>query len=107
MHVLKITAEPNGTTVLHVHPQWVPETGNTLQFDDAYVTLFPSRVPGLNAATFLKGAKLLGGTGRFEGATGTIFAFGAVDLNRQEITLRDHGQICFAAQPSKDSSDEN
>ena len=107
VHVLKITPEPNGTTVLHLHPQWVTETGSTLRFDDADVTLFASGVAGLNAASFLKGVKLLGGTGRFESATGTMFAFGALDLNRQEITLRYRGQICFAAQPSKDSSDEN
>ncbi len=37
----------------------------------------------------------LAGTGWSEGATGEIFAFGAIDLNKFQLTLRYEGTLCF------------
>lgn len=39
--------------------------------------------------------KIMGGTGRFDGAKGTVFAFGAADLKLGQITLRYTGTVCF------------
>jgi hypothetical protein len=95
--VLSVTQGPNGTTILHNHHHWVTEAGDTIFFDDADATLFPSPVSGLFAASYLKGVKLLGGTGRFENATGNLTStYGAVDLPKGQVILRYAGQVCFA-----------
>lgn len=95
--VLGQQPEPNGNIILHVHHHWVTVTGETLSFDDAYATLFPTPVSGFYAASYLNGVVMNGnGTGRFSGASGTITAWGAVDLNRKQLTLRYEGKVCFA-----------
>jgi hypothetical protein len=96
VQILSEAAGPNGTLILHVHHHWVTETGETLSFDDAYVTLFPSGVSGFYAASYVDGIKMTGGTGRFNGATGTLAAWGAIDLNKKQLTLRYAGRVCFA-----------
>src|SRR5437764_171103 len=70
VHVNSITAGPNGTTILHNHHHWVTEVGDTILFDDADVTAFPTPIAGLYAASYINGIKIIGGTGRFENATG-------------------------------------
>jgi hypothetical protein len=47
-------------------------------------------------ADYLKGVEIAGGTGAFDGATGTVFAFGAGDLKLGQITLRHAGMGCSA-----------
>jgi len=46
-------------------------------------------------ADYLNGVEIMGGTGAFERATGTIFFFGAGDLSLGQITLRYAGTVCF------------
>lgn len=91
------SAGANGSIVFHNHHQWVTESGDTLLFEDAYATAFPTMspaAPALLAVSYLDGLTITGGTGRYAGASGKIAVFGAVDLNKQELTLRYEGQVC-------------
>jgi hypothetical protein len=100
VHVLSVTPGPNGTTVLHNHHHWVTEAGDTILFDDADAVLFPTPIPGLYAASYTQGVKIIGGTGRFDHATGNLTTtYGAVDLTKGEVVLRYEGKVCFAPMP--------
>lgn len=81
--------------VYHVHHFWVTDSGDMINVKDAYLTTYPTADPNRALADYLDGVDILGGTGRFDGATGTIYAFGAVDLNLGQITLRYSGTVCF------------
>ena len=96
--VLGQNAQPNGNIVLTVHHHWVTQTGDTFSLDQAQVTLFPTSIAGVYFASYLSGINVNGsGTGRFgPGASGTIYAWGAVDLNKLQLTLRYSGQVCYA-----------
>jgi hypothetical protein len=93
--ILSIKSGQNGSTVFHVQHHWVTESGDTISLQEADVTAFPTPISGLFAASYIDGIKVLGGTGRFVGATGNIKVFGAVDLKQDQLTLRYQGQICF------------
>ena len=87
----------NGSIILHVHHHWVTQTGETLSFNDAYLTIFPTPVAGFYAASYLDGIEMNeNGTGRYKGASGKAYAWGAVDLNRKQLALRYEGKVCFA-----------
>jgi hypothetical protein len=97
VHVNSVTQGPNGTTILHNHHHWVTEAGDTILFDDADATLFPTSVPGLYAGSYLNGVKIIGGTGRFVNATGNLTStYGAVDLPKGQVILRYEGHVCLA-----------
>jgi hypothetical protein len=83
--------------IYHVHHHWVTESGDTIFLNDAYLTAFPTSDPNRVLADYLNGVDITGGTGGFEGATGTVFAFGAADLKLGQITLRYAGTVCFRA----------
>jgi hypothetical protein len=85
--------------VYHVQHHWVTESGDTIFAGDALLTTFPTSDPNRVLADYLKGVEINGGTGAFEGATGTVFAFGAVDLKLGQITLRYEGTVCFRSVP--------
>ena len=103
VHVLSVTAGPNGTTILHNHHHWVTVQGNTILFDDADATLFPTPISGLFAASYLKGVVIIGGTGRFANATGNLTStYGAVDLPKGQVVLRYQGRVCFANSSDSD-----
>jgi hypothetical protein len=85
--------------VYHVHHHWVTESGDTIFANDAFLTTFPTSDPNRVLADYLDGVEITGGTGAFAGATGTVFAFGAGDLNLGQITLRYAGTVCFARVP--------
>jgi len=88
------TGGPAG--VYKVHHHWVTTTGDTLQFQDALLTLYPTGVSNVFLGRYDSGVVFLGGTGKYEHATGTIdTAFGAVDFNQGLLTLRYAGTICF------------
>jgi hypothetical protein len=94
--VLGVTPGPGGgPTIYHVHHHWVTTTGDSLYFKDADLSAFPTGVSGVVLAKYVKGVDLVGGTGRYDGATGTLAVFGAVDLNQLQLTLRYSGKICF------------
>lgn len=88
---------PPGAGVYKVHHHWVTTTGDTLQFDDAYLTLYATAVNNVFLGEYnLPGVKLIGGTGRYDHASGLLnVAFGAVDFNQGLLTLRYAGTICF------------
>ena len=90
-------------TVYHVHHHWVTELGDTIFLEDANLTAFPTPDPeNCVLADHLNGVHITGGTVAFEGATGTVFAFGAADLNLGQITLRYAGTVCFKPVPRPD-----
>ncbi len=97
VHVNSVTAGPNGTTILHNHHHWVTEAGDTILFDDADATLFPTPISGLYAGSYINGVKIIGGTGRFENATGNLTStYGAVDLPKGQVVLRYEGHVCLS-----------
>ena len=81
--------------VYHVQHHWVTESGDTIFAKDALLTTFPTSDPNRVLVDYLNGVEIMGGTGRFEDATGKVFAFGAADLGLGQITLRYAGTVCF------------
>ena len=95
VHVLNEQQGSGGTILLTVQHHWVTATGETVSLDQAIVTLFPTSAPGLYAGSYLDGANLnRSGTGRFAGASGKIYAWGAADLSKGQIVLRYAGSVC-------------
>ena len=86
--------------VFHVHHHLVTETGDTVFWKDADLTTFPTGDSGRVLADYLNGVMITGGTGGFEGAAGTLSSvFGAIDLNKGQLTLRYEGTVCFEPVP--------
>ena len=82
--------------VLTNHHHWVTESGDTITFDDADLTLL-ANVNGQYLGNYKNGITITGGTGGFEGATGNLNSvFGAIDLNKRQLTLRYEWTVCFA-----------
>ncbi|MCW5559710.1 MAG: hypothetical protein KIT22_17985, partial [Verrucomicrobiae bacterium] len=101
---VKILAMVSGTVgdgkpvALKVVHFWVTETGDTLQADEAELTAYPGASltrPLLYSFVYENDIKVTGGTGKFEGATGVIKAWGAVDLGAGQVAGRYSGTICF------------
>jgi hypothetical protein len=96
VRVLNQESGSGGRVLLTVQHHWVTVTGETVSLDQAVVTLFPTPVPGLYAGSYLHGVNLnRSGTGRFAGASGKIYAWGAADLGKSEVTLRYSGSVCY------------
>jgi hypothetical protein len=86
--------------VYHVHHHLVTETGDTVFWQDADLTTFPTSDSGRVLADYVNGVNITGGTGGFENAHGTLESvFGAIDLNKGELTLRYEGTVCFERVP--------
>jgi hypothetical protein len=85
--------------VLTHHHHWVTESGDTITFADADLTLL-ANVNGQYLGNYVKGITITGGTGGFEGASGNLNSvFGAIDLNKKQLTLRYEGTVCFEHVP--------
>src|SRR5436309_9640621 len=84
---------PNGTVLFNVQPHWVTESGHTLYFDHAVATTIP--VSQTRFAIVSYPTHIVGGTGRFAGATGDLTNIGEADL-QAGTALRYFGQVCFA-----------
>ena len=85
--------------VLHNHHHWVTESGDTITFEDADLTLLAD-VNGQYLGNYVHGVTITGGTGGFEGASGNLNSvFGAIDLNKGQLTLRYEGTVCFEHVP--------
>ena len=85
--------------VLHNHHHWVTESGDTITFEDADLTLL-ANVNGQYLGNYLNGVAITGGTGGFAGASGNLNpVFGAIDLNKGQLTLRYEGTVCFEHVP--------
>ena len=65
-------------------------------FDDADLTAYPTGLSGVVLADYVKGVNITGGTGALDGAMGNVSVFGAIDLNKGELTLRYAGTVCFS-----------
>ncbi len=95
VHVLGEQQGPGGTILLTVQHHWVTANGDTLSLDQAIITLFPTSAPGLYAGSYLDGLNLnKSGTGRFAGASGKLYGWGAADLSKGEVVLRYAGNVC-------------
>ena len=82
--------------VYHVHHHWVTESGDTIFLNDAYLTTYPTSDASRVLADYTQGVDITGGTGGFANATGHLnSAFGAVDLELGQITLRYEGTVCI------------
>jgi hypothetical protein len=83
--------------VFHVQHHQVTEAGDTIFFKDAYATNFSTSDPNNRVlADYLNGVEIIGGTGAFQGATGTISSFGAADPQLGHVSFRYEGTVCFA-----------
>lgn len=83
---------------LKVQHFWVTETGDNLFVEEAEATAYPSGSPSqplLYTAVYEKGVKIIGGTGKFDGANGSLKGWGAIDLGAGEVAGRYSGTICF------------
>jgi hypothetical protein len=98
-YIFSITPGPNNSVVAKVHLHWVTEAGDTIFFQDAAATSFQvgpfSGVYAVANDSYL--VKVVGGTGRFAGATGTLKHTGVLDTNQGKVVLRYQGTICFAS----------
>jgi hypothetical protein len=93
--LLGVVPGPNGTTVFNVQHHWVTEAGDTIVMTVAQATM-SEIAPGLFAVLSYP-VTIQGGTGRFEGATGTLQNIGAVELTSQRTVFRYQGEVCLAA----------
>ena len=84
---------PNGTVLFNVQHHWVTESGDNIYFDHAVATTVPvsqTRFAIINYPTHI-----VGGKGRFAGASGNLTNIGEADL-QAGTALRYFGQVCFA-----------
>ncbi len=84
---------PNGTVLFNVQHHWVTESGDNIYFDHAVATTIP--VSQTRFAIVSYPTHIVGGTGRFAGATGDLTNIGEADL-QAGTALRYFGQVCFA-----------
>ena len=99
VYFLSITPGANNTVVAKVHHHWVTEAGDTIFLQDATATAFQvgpfSGIYAVANDSYI--VKIVGGTGRFVGATGTLKHTGVLDTNQGKVVLRYQGTICFAS----------
>ena len=91
------------STGYFVQHYWVTATGDTIKFSVAH--LKPSAVtpPGASApaadlAAVRWGdyiAHIVGGTGKYANATGSLDTFGLADFTNLTLVLRYRGQVCY------------
>ena len=93
--ILGIAPGPNGTTVFTVQHHFVTEAGDNIDVDKAEATAVMV-APDLFAVVSYP-VKIVGGTGRFKGATGAIDNIGEVDLATGHTVFRYQGRVCFKA----------
>ena len=98
-----LSANPDGTyTVQHY---WVTAAGDTILFKPAILTpTYPvvvAAIPNKNIVAVPWGnyaSDINGGTGKFDGATGTINYFGMADFSKNTLVLRYSGTVCYKQQ---------
>jgi hypothetical protein len=93
--LLGVSAGADNTTVFSVRHHWVTESGETILVDVAEAVAAPV-APGLFAIVDYP-VTIVGGTGRFKGASGMVRSIGEIDLNALRTVFRYHGEVCFAA----------
>ncbi len=98
IYIFSITPGSNNGIVAKVHHHWVTEAGDTIFLQDATATAFQvGPFSGVYAvADDSYTVNIIGGTGRFAGATGKLSTIGVLDTNQGKIVLRYQGTVCFA-----------
>lgn len=96
VNVLSVNPNSNGSLTFHNEHHWVTESGDTIWLAPANAVAFPTGVAGLFAVSYTAGINVMGGTGRFANMTGKLYAWGAVDTNKNEVVLRYEGSVCSA-----------
>ena len=89
---------PDGT--FNVQHYWVTASGETINFDVAH--LVPTATDDPNVVAVKWGnykSAIVGGTGKFADAKGTLEYFGLADFNPSQLTLvlRYRGEVCFSS----------
>jgi hypothetical protein len=97
VYFLSITGVGTPKVVATVHHHWVTEAGDTIFLENATANAFQvgtlANVYGVGDDSYT--INIIGGTGRFAGATGTISTTGVLDINQGKVVLRYQGEICF------------
>lgn len=77
---------------------WVTTAGDTILFKQAVLTpAYPTSDKNIAAVPWGNySSDIKGGTGKFDGATGTINYFGIADFNKNTLVLRYSGTVCYA-----------
>ena len=91
--ILEIAPGENGSTIFTVQHHFVTEAGDTIAVDKAQATT-AMVAPGLFAIVSYP-VTIVGGTGRFDGATGNFENIGEADLNTGHTVFRYQGRVCF------------
>ena len=84
---------PGGTVLFNVQHHWVTESGDNIYFDKAVATTLPLSQTRFAIVSYP--AHIVGGTGRFAGATGDLTNIGEADLVAG-TAFRYSGAVCFA-----------
>jgi len=95
-----LSANPDGTfTVQHY---WVTAAGDTILFKQAILTptypVFTAMINNKSIVAVPWGnyiSEIAGGTGKFDGATGSLSYFGMADFEKNTLVLRYSGTVCF------------
>jgi len=79
---------------------WVTDTGDTILFKVAILTpTYPTADKNIVAVPWGNySSDITGGTGKFDGATGTIRYFGIADFSKFTLVLRYAGTVCYKQQ---------
>jgi len=98
VYIFSITAGQNNSAIAKVHVHWVTEAGDTIFLEDATANAFQV---GVFTGVYAVGddsytVNIIGGTGRFAGATGKLSTSGVLDISQGKVVLRYQGTICFA-----------
>ena len=84
---------PGGTVLFNIQHHWVTESGDNIYFDKAVATTLPLSQTRFAIVSYP--THIVGGTGRFAGATGDLTNIGEADLVAG-TALRYSGEVCFA-----------
>ena len=78
-----------------VQHYWITDKGDIILFKPAVATADTTSKPNVVSIAYDNYvATIVGGTGRFANATGTVKFLGAVDFNESHLVLRYSGQVC-------------
>lgn len=91
--ILDQSVDPDGNIVLRVQHYHVTADGDTVLY--APSTAVGKQIAPGRMAVLDYPVRIVGGTGKFKGATGRMNTFGAADFNLGETTLRYQGKVCY------------
>ena len=91
--ILQITPGANGKVFFEVQHTFVTEAGDTIRIDVSTAEGTPIGNGGIYHVGF-QPQHIVGGTGRFNGASGHIISRGSVDLTTGETVFRYVGEVC-------------